>query len=119
MIVVRLIRGVLSMANELVTLATFDNSIKAELARSALANAGIDARLGDEDLATMLPSNMVGGVKLIVREEDAERAIEIYREIEAHLNADSNIDDDELERQAMAAASESGETEDSIDSTAS
>ena len=39
MIVVRLIRGVLNMANELVTLATFDSSIKAELARSALTLA--------------------------------------------------------------------------------
>ena len=99
------------MANKHVVLATFDHSIKAELAKSALANAGIDAHLGDDNLVSMnwLLANAVGGIKLIVREEDAERALEIYREIEAHLGANSPIDDDELERQALEASSESGE----------
>ena len=105
------------MANKLVVLATFDHSIKAELAKSALANAGIDAHLGDDNLVSMnwLLSNAVVGIKLIVREEDAERSLEIYREIETHLGTNSPIDDDELERQALEASSENGEFDESVE----
>jgi predicted RNA-binding Zn-ribbon protein involved in translation (DUF1610 family) len=62
-----------------VVLARYATVAQAELARSALDAAGIDAAIGDEELVTMnwLYSNAVGGVKLLVAEEDAERAAEV------------------------------------------
>jgi hypothetical protein len=99
------------MSDELVTLATFDSSIKAELARAALQEAGIESQLGDESLVTnyWLLSEAVGGVKLVVRQSDADRAVAVYKGIEEHLNEDVKIDEDELTRQALAAEPESGE----------
>ena len=98
------------MSTELVTLATFDSSIKAEMARAALAEAGIESQLGDENLVTMnwLLSNAVGGIKLVVREQDAERAVAVYREIESDMISGSDVDEDELTRQALAAVPEDG-----------
>ena len=101
------------MSTNLVTLATFDTSVKAEMAKAVLAESGIVAHLADENLVTMdwLLANAVGGVKLVVREEDAEEALRIYRDVEGHLNADPELTDAELERQAMEAEPESGEAE--------
>jgi hypothetical protein len=64
------------MNDELVTIATFDNTIEANLARNQLAAAGIRATLVDEHTVGMNwgLSNAIGGVKLIVREEDYEDA---------------------------------------------
>jgi hypothetical protein len=101
------------MSTNLVTLATFDTSIKAEMAKAALAEAGIQSELGDENLVTMnwLLSNAVGGIKLVVREEDAERALAAYREIELDFAAGTDVDEDELTRQALAAEPEDGPLE--------
>jgi hypothetical protein len=97
--------------DELVTLATFDNAIKAELARAALAEAGIESQLGDESLVTnyWLLSEAVGGVKLVIKQSDADRAVAVFKGIEEHLNEDATVDEDELTRQALAAERESGE----------
>lgn len=67
------------MSRKLVTIATFDQPAKARLAQNALTAAGLQAAVGDESLVVMdwLLSNAVGGVKVQVWEEDAERAVEV------------------------------------------
>ena len=65
------------MAGRLVTVATFDQAAQARLAKNALDEEGIPAAVNDEALVAMdwLLSNAVGGVKVQVREEDADRAV--------------------------------------------
>jgi hypothetical protein len=71
-------RGI-PMAQRLVTIATFDQPAKARLAQNALHAEGVRAEVNDESLVAMdwLLSNAVGGVKVQVREEDAERAVAV------------------------------------------
>ncbi len=63
----------------LVTLATFGSPQEAHLAMNRLKAAGIRVVLDDEMLLSNAwhLSNAVGGVKLLVRESDAERASKI------------------------------------------
>lgn len=57
-------------------LARFSTIGEAEIARSALDAAGIEVHIADENLIAIdwLASNALGGVKLLVRVEDRERA---------------------------------------------
>jgi hypothetical protein len=77
------------MGTRLVTIATFDQAAQARLAQNALREAGIQAAVSDETLIAMdwLLSNAVGGVKVQVREEDAERAVGVL-ELEFGANGD-------------------------------
>jgi hypothetical protein len=79
------------MNDELVTIATFDNTVQANLVRNQLAAAGIRATLVDEHTVGMnwMLSNAIGGVKLIVREEDYDDAAKIL----ADPGADQAPDD--------------------------
>jgi hypothetical protein len=63
----------------LVVVATFNNRHEAELARSALDAAGIDALVQSDDGGGMRPSLAwaATGVQVIVREDDVEAAREI------------------------------------------
>jgi hypothetical protein len=93
--------------NRLTTVATFDLAAKAEVAKNVLDDAGIPAVITDAEIVAMdwLISNAVGGIKVQVREEDAERAAEVLDErfgAEAGLAAEG-LDEDELARQALAA----------------
>ena len=92
--------------SRLTTVATFDLAPKAELARNVLAAAGIPAVIADAEIVAMdwLISNAVGGIKLQVREEDAERAAEMLAGEfgEAAGLASEDMDEDELTRQALA-----------------
>src|SRR5687767_857231 len=75
------------MSRKLVTIATFDQAAQARLAENALTAAGIQATAGDETLVAMdwLLSNAVGGVKVQVWEEDADRAVGVLEtEFGAH-----------------------------------
>ena len=65
------------MARKLVTIATFDQPAQARLAQNALEAAGVQTAVNDESLVAMdwLLSNAVGGVKVQVWEEDADRAV--------------------------------------------
>jgi hypothetical protein len=65
------------MADDLVAIATYVNNIDAELARSALEAASIDAIVRADDCGGTRPHLWMGGVQLIVRAEDADRAREI------------------------------------------
>jgi putative signal transducing protein len=62
---------------QLVVVRTFGNRIEAELAHSALEAAEIDSTIVDDDAGGTQPELWLRGVKLLVREDDAERATEI------------------------------------------
>ena len=63
---------------DLVVLRTFLNDIDAQLAKTALEAAEIDAMIRADDAGGMRPHLWVGsGVELVVRAEDVERANEI------------------------------------------
>lgn len=67
------------MANNSITIKTFDNPIQAHLEKNRLVDAGIPAMLADENLVGMnwALSNAVGGIRLQVSEDDAAKAIAI------------------------------------------
>lgn len=54
----------------------------AQIAKSILDSAGIESFLADENLVRMdwLYSNLIGGIKLLVRDEDAETATKLLEE---------------------------------------
>jgi hypothetical protein len=68
-----------AMGKRLVTIATFDQAAQARLAKNALDEEGIQSAVNDENLVAMdwLLSNAVGGVKVQVWEEDADRAVAV------------------------------------------
>jgi hypothetical protein len=101
--------------SRLTTVASFDLAAKAELARNVLEAAGIPAVLADAEIVAMdwLISNAVGGIKVQVREEDAERAAAVLDEqfgAEAGL-ASEGVGEDELTRQALAEPREDADDE--------
>jgi Zn finger protein HypA/HybF involved in hydrogenase expression len=63
----------------------FDNYIEANIKMAMLKDAGIECWLKDEYTITMDPilTNAVGGIKLVVNENDADKAIKYIKEIEA------------------------------------
>jgi hypothetical protein len=61
----------------LVVVGSFLSTFDAELARSALEAADIDSIVRADDAGGMRPHLWMGGVALVVRAEDAERAREI------------------------------------------
>lgn len=77
------------MDAELVTVRTFINHFPAEIARSALEAAGIDAMIRSDDCGGLRPHLWMGGVQLLVRADDRQRALEV-------LDAQAIVDDDEL-----------------------
>jgi len=71
----------------LVTIMTYQQAVEAHLARSALEEAGIPAQVADEHVTSVFWSDpyLFGGVKLVVLESDADRAMEILEEIRKPL----------------------------------
>src|SRR5436190_18581355 len=65
------------MGTKLVTIATFDQVVMAQMAADALRAGGIDAVVTDAEVVSMdwLLGQAVGGIKVQVREDDAERAV--------------------------------------------
>lgn len=63
----------------MVIVETFATSAEAELAKSALESAGIDAMIQSDTVGGMRPHVgwATGGFKLLVREEDADSAKEV------------------------------------------
>ena len=64
---------------DFVILETFDNYIDASLMLGRLEEAGINCWLKDEQTATLNPilTNAIGGIKLMVAEDDISEATEI------------------------------------------
>lgn len=70
--------------------ARFGTLGEAEAARSALEAAGIESRVSDENMIAVdwLYANAIGGVKLLVAEEDLDEAAEVLSNIAGETNAD-------------------------------
>jgi hypothetical protein len=65
------------MDDTLVVIRTFLNHIDADIAHGALEAAGIDSLIRSDDCGGVRPHLWMGGVALLVRDEDAERANEV------------------------------------------
>jgi len=63
--------------SKLVVFRDFLNKAEAELAQGALEAQGVDAIVQADDAGGEEPGLWMGGVKLLVREQDRERAGEI------------------------------------------
>ncbi|HVR97706.1 MAG TPA: DUF2007 domain-containing protein [Thermoanaerobaculia bacterium] len=63
------------------TVATYSSPWEAELARARLESEGIDSIVADAHLSRLYCSNIVGGVKVQVREDEAARAGDLLREL--------------------------------------
>lgn len=68
---------------ELITIKSFNNTIDAHILMARLEDEGIECTLFDENIVSINPlySQLVGGIKLKVKEEDCNRAIQIVNEI--------------------------------------
>jgi hypothetical protein len=66
---------------EMITIRTFNNYITASMLLSRLQHEGLECYLKDEYAVTIDPllSNAIGGIKLIVRSEDIEKAKELLQ----------------------------------------
>ena len=62
-----------------VPIASFNDYIEANIILGRLQNEGINCWLKDENSATITPflSNSIGGIKLMIAESQAERAVEL------------------------------------------
>ena len=69
------------MADRLVTVAQFENEPKASLCKILLERGGIEAYLSEDNpiAAHWGLSNALGGVKVQVRGEDTEKALELLK----------------------------------------
>ena len=64
--------------DDLVAVRTFLNHIEADLAKGALEAAGIESAISADDAGGTRPRLWVGaGLRLLVRQEDVEGAVEI------------------------------------------
>jgi len=61
----------------LVTVAEFPNPIEAEIAQGALEAADIESYVSADDAGGVQPGLWLSGVRLLVREPDAARALEV------------------------------------------
>lgn len=73
---------------DLQVVRTFINNIDAELARGALQAAGIDSIIRADDCGGTRPHLWMGGVELLVRQDDVARAEEILGTEPAPVDAD-------------------------------
>jgi hypothetical protein len=89
------------MAGRLVTIATFGRALEAEIARAKLGAHGIRSFVSDENLSTLNP-HYIGaalGVRLAVREADADEARAILDEPPENAEDDGDDDDPEVAAQ--------------------
>jgi len=63
------------MMDEMIVIKVFGSETEAEIAKGRLESEGIAAMITKDDVGGMYPSlQQTGGVKLLVRKEDADRA---------------------------------------------
>ena len=65
--------------SELVVVGTFLTQIEADLAQGALESADIESMISADDAGGQRPHMWMGGIRLLVRAEDAEQATEILK----------------------------------------
>ena len=63
----------------LVVVGTFLTQIEADLAQGALESADIESMISADDAGGQRPHMWMGGIRLLVRPEDAEQATEILK----------------------------------------
>jgi hypothetical protein len=68
------------MEHDLVVVRSYIDHFVADIAKTALEAAGIDAILRSDDCGGLRPHLWMGGIELLVRAEDGQRAIEILNE---------------------------------------
>jgi hypothetical protein len=98
------------MSRRLVTVAVYDLPPHAHMARQALEAAGIRATVADDQMVGMdwLLSTAVGGVKVQVWEEDAERAAAVL-ESTFSIPTDGEVADESGSENSIGDRSETGE----------
>lgn len=74
--------------SRLVAVADFPNRIDAEIAHSALEASGIESFVSGDDAGGVQPGLWMKGVRLLVREDDADRALGVLNENAS--NSDEN-----------------------------
>ena len=65
------------MSTDLVAIRTYLNRIDAEIAQGALEAADIESIISADDAGGLRPGLWMGGVRLLVRVEDADQAAKI------------------------------------------
>ena len=79
----------------LITISTYNSAIDAHLACAKLESEEIESYILDENIVTINPlfTNMIGGIKLQVDEQDAEKAMLIIAEMNNQpiTNEENNI----------------------------
>ncbi len=77
--------------DKIVTIATYYDSLTANLFKAKLEDSEIPCMLADESIIAVQPffSNAIGGIRLQVFEKDIERAMEV-------LNAENGLTEDSL-----------------------
>lgn len=80
------------MSYDLVTVARYDSSIQAHIVKAHLEGHDLVCFVFDDHMVDMyaLYSNAIGGVKIKVREKDAEEAHAIIQELEKKPYTDQN-----------------------------
>jgi hypothetical protein len=75
------------MSDKIITLTTFTYPTEAYPLMTRLEEEGIECFLADENIISVNPflSNAVGGVKVNIKEEDAEQALQILKEIKDNV----------------------------------
>ncbi|MEO0477095.1 MAG: DUF2007 domain-containing protein [Planctomycetota bacterium] len=76
------------MADNFVTIEHFENPINADNAKFTLQAAGIDALLLDRHLPMPMYGNILGTVKLQVRQQDVDRALSIIEPLSERHDPD-------------------------------
>ena len=72
------------MSDEIAVIKVFSNEIEAAMAQQVLQGSGIKAFIFKDDAGGMEPQlQLSGGVRLVVAQEDAERACEIVKTFES------------------------------------
>ncbi|WP_462317824.1 putative signal transducing protein [Marinilabilia sp.] len=79
------------MEEKLITIATFSYAPEMGLVRSKLESEGIECFVKDELVSQTYIHNAVGGMKLQVKETDAERAARIVEEMGVFTKSGSKV----------------------------
>lgn len=80
--------------NDWITVATFTYPHQSAILKGRLESEGIQCFIKDENIVNANPfySNAVGGVKVQVRENDAERASEIVKDYFYNVNSEDEFE---------------------------
>jgi hypothetical protein len=87
--------------DDAVLLRTYSNEVEANIVASRLESEGIDAYIGMDDCGGAYPAlQMAGGVRLLVKPEDLERAEKILREIGTEDSTGAEQEDEKEESES-------------------